>query len=69
MAAIAMDPALIPWTADGPTRTLPIPDYIQDGEYEDRTKQFAIQYADTKQFMTDLLSRKRQKKKTTTAEE
>ena len=37
---------------------------IQDGDNEDKTKVFQVQYTDMKQFMTQLLARKRRRKKT-----
>ena len=39
------DSNLIPFTAQGPYNTPAIPDYIQDGEYEDVTRKYEIQYA------------------------
>ncbi|TRY77936.1 hypothetical protein TCAL_11057 [Tigriopus californicus] len=64
--AIQHDPTLLPFKAKGPVYTLPIPEYIQDGEYKDVTKEFTIKYGDMKQFMTQLISnpRRRSKKQT-----
>jgi len=53
----------------GPTRTPPIPDYLQDGEYKDVSKQYEVQYADMKKFMTTLLVRNRRRKKKTDEDE
>ena len=64
--AIEPDMSLLPFVAKGPTYTPVIQDYIQDGEYEDVTKQYAIQYADTKDTLEKLTrstGRRRKKKK------
>jgi hypothetical protein len=61
--AIAPDMNLLPFKAQGPTQTPPIAGHLQDGQYEDITRQFAIQYADTKVFLADLLKNKRRERK------
>lgn len=67
--AIALDTSLMPYAAKGPLYTPPIEDYIQDGEYEDVTQKFEIQYADMKSFMRDILKKSRTKKKSKAVEE
>lgn len=61
--AIQPDTSLIPFRCFGPTRTPSIPDHFVDGNYEDITKKFSVQYADMKSFMTQLLARPNRKKK------
>ena len=57
------DLTLLPFKAKGPCYTPVIPDYLQDGEYEDITKKFEVQYADMESFMRDITRQKRRKKK------
>jgi hypothetical protein len=61
--AIQPDTTLIPFQCSGPTRTPAVPDHFIDGAYEDITKKFSVQYADMRQYMTQLLSKPRKKKK------
>jgi hypothetical protein len=61
--AIQPDNSLLPFRCFGPTRSPPIPGYLQDGSYEDVTKKYAVQYADMKTFMNQLLASKRKRKK------
>ena len=61
--AIETDSSLLPFKAKGPLNTPPIPDYMQDGEYEDITKQYSIQYADMEEFLKGVLSKGRKRKK------
>lgn len=60
------------YQAVGPTATPPIrasatedspEDHLVDGYYEDGTKKYLVQYADTKAFMTRLLSKPNKRKK------
>ena len=61
--AIEPDSNLLPFKAKGPMNSPPIPDYIQDGEYEDVTKRYEIQYADMEGFLKGVLQKSRTKKK------
>jgi len=64
--AIAPDNELIPFKAKGPLKTPPIPGYLQDGEYEDVTRKFEVQYANMEDFLksvTQKQSRRARKKK------
>ena len=64
--AIAPDNDLIPFKAKGPLKTPPIPGYLQDGEYEDVTRKFEVQYANMEDFLksvTQKQSRRARKKK------
>jgi len=61
--AIALDEAGLPFVAAGPTATPPaVPTdadpypWLVDGFYEDITKKYEVQYADTKKFLEDLIS-------------
>ena len=54
---------MMPFSLKGPTRTPAFEEHIQDGEYVDVTKKFEVQYADTKQFLADLVQQNRRKKK------
>ena len=62
-AAVQIDESLLPFKAEGPTRTPPIPNYIQDGEYEDVTKSFQVQYPDMKEFLKQITMSSRVMKK------
>jgi len=68
-SAIQFDANLVPIRFNGPVATPPIKDYIQDGEYKETTQTFKVIYEDTDQFMKDLLSRNRKKKKKSADEE
>ena len=61
--ALEIDTTLTPFQAQGPTYTPPIPDYFIDGEYENITKKYEIQYADTEAFLRQLTSRRKRSKK------
>jgi SepF-like predicted cell division protein (DUF552 family) len=61
--AIAPDDNLIPFKAKGPMNTPPIPGYLQDGEYENITRKFEVQYADMEQFLKDTILKKKVRKK------
>merc|ERR1719210_3213528 len=62
--ALEPDLTLLPFKAKGPCYTPIIPNYLQDGEYEDITKKFEVKYADMDTFMRDITksSRKRKRK-------
>ena len=66
--ALEPDLSLVPFTAKGPCYTPVIPDYLQDGEHQDITKRFAVQYADMDAFMKDI-SKSTRKRKTKKNEE
>ena len=68
-SAIQFDTNLVPISFTGPVATPPIKDYIQDGQYVETTQSFKVIYEDTDQFMKDLLSRNRKKKKKSADEE
>lgn len=67
--ALEPDLSLIPYTAKGPCFTPVIPDYLQDGEHQDVTKRFAVQYADMETFMRDITKQQRRRKSKKTEEE
>lgn len=67
--AIALDSTLLPFADKGPLYTPPIEGYIQDGEYEDVTQKFEIQYADMKVFMATILKNTRKKRSKSKVEE
>ena len=69
--AIQIDNNLLPFNAKGPLHTPPIPDYIQDGEYEDITRKYEVQYENMEEFLRQVVknSRTRKKKKTEDEEE
>ena len=67
--ALEIDTTLTPFQAQGPTYTPPIPDYFIDGEYENITKKYEIQYADTEAYLRQLITRRKYKKKKVTEEE
>ena len=67
--ALEPDFSLIPYTAKGPCFTPVIPDYLQDGEHQDVTKRFAVQYADMETFMKDITKQQRRRKSKKTEEE
>lgn len=67
--AISVDLSLIPFKAKGPFFSPPIPEYLQDGEYENVTKEFQVQYADMNEFMYSITKKKVKKKKTQQDEE
>jgi len=62
-AAIEFDTDLLPMSFKGPVNTPPIPDYLQDGEYEDKTQTFKVIYEDTEAFLKQITARRRLKKK------
>ena len=66
--ALEPDLSLVPFTGKGPCYTPVIPDYLQDGEHQDITKRFAVQYADMDAFMKDI-SKSTRKRKTKKNEE
>ena len=66
--AILPDLTLIPFKAQGPYYTPPIENYLQDGEYENITKKYEIQYGnDLKEqlniMMKELAARRKRSKK------
>ena len=61
--ALQSDSTLTNFHAKGPTYTPPITDYLQDGEYENTTKEYAIQYADTKEFLINLTRKVRRRRR------
>ena len=61
--ALQSDSTLTNFHAKGPTYTPPIIDYLQDGEYENTTKEYAIQYADTKEFLINLTRKVRRRRR------
>jgi hypothetical protein len=63
LAAIQPDPAMISYKTVGPTRTPPIADYLQDGEYKETTKHFEVQYADMAEYLARLTKKRKKKKK------
>ena len=67
--ALEPDLTLLPYKAKGPYYTPAIPDYLQDGEYEDVTKRFAVQYADMDTFMREITKSTRTRKKKKVEEE
>ena len=69
LAAIKMDENLFPAKHRGPTRTPAIPNYLQDGEYHEISKQYQVQYPDMKAFMNQLIVRKKRKKTKTEQED
>jgi len=69
LEACQFDPNLIPFTAEGPTATPPIKDYIQDGEYKDITREYKVVYEDTELFLKKLVSKTRRRKKAVDQEE
>ena len=67
--AVSIDSTFVPFKAKGPYHSLPIQDYIQDGEYENITKSYEVQYEDTKAFITGLLKKQGGRKKKKVEEE
>ena len=63
------DLTLLPFKAKGPCYTPVIPNYIQDGEYENVTKKFEVQYADMESFMRDITKSGKKKRKKKVDEE
>jgi len=63
LEACQFDPNLIPFTAQGPTLTPPIKDYIQDGDYKDITREYKVVYEDTELFLKKLVTKVRRKKR------
>jgi len=68
--AIALDEAVLPFVASGPTATAPaIPTqdnpypWLVDGEYKDITKTFEVQYGDPKKYLDTLLSEEANRKR------
>lgn len=59
----AFGPTTTPPIIASPSNDGPKEDHLVDGHYEDVTKKYAVQYADTKSFMSKLLhSRKREQR-------
>merc|ERR1712190_174620 len=50
MAAIEPDDTLVNFKSIGPTRTPPISDYLQDGDYVETTKKFEVQYENMEEY-------------------
>jgi len=70
--AIQIDNNLVPFNAKGPLSTPPIPEYIQDGEYEDVTRKYEVKYDNMETFLREVIKNtraKRSKKKTDEDEE
>ena len=69
LEAIQFDPDLVPFKGEGPSQTPPIPEYIQDGTYDDVTKKFQVKYGDMKDFLKKLTQKTKKKKKKVDEEE
>ena len=67
--AIQIDNNLVPFNAKGPLSTPPIPEYIQDGEYEDVTRKYEVKYDNMESFLREVIKNNRAKKKKKTADE
>merc|ERR1712018_42973 len=63
IAAIKPDDTLVNFQSIGPTRTPAIPEYLQDGDYVETTKNFEVQYENMEEYLKKLVARQRKKKK------
>jgi len=63
LAAIQPDDSLVNYKALGPTRTPPIPEYLQDGDYLETTKKFEVKYDNMEEYLKHLVSKRKRKKK------
>jgi len=69
LAAIQPDETMVNFKASGPTRTPPIPEYIQDGDYMETTKKFEVQYENMNEYLRQLVRKKKKRKKKVEEEE
>ena len=67
--AIQIDNNLVPFNAKGPLNTPPIPEYMQDGEYEDVTRKYEVKYDNMEEFLKTIIKNTRAKKKKKTEED